>query len=49
MRGAVIPLNPLDIAETADAIAAALQAGERKRKSMARGAREVVQADASFK
>ena len=49
MRGAVIPLNPLDVAETADAIAAALQAGERKRKSMARGAREVVQANTSFK
>jgi len=49
MRGAVIPINPLDIAETADAIRRALETGERKRKSMANAAREVVQANTSFK
>ncbi len=49
MRGAVMPVNPLDIAETADAIRRALETGERKRKSMANAAREVVQANTSFK
>jgi trehalose 6-phosphate synthase len=49
MRGTVMPVNPLDIAETADAIHTALQTGERKRKSMGRAAREVVEANTSFK
>ncbi len=49
MRGTVVPLNPLDVMETADAIKTALQAGERKRKTMAKSAREVVQANTSFK
>jgi trehalose 6-phosphate synthase len=49
MRGTVMPVNPLDIAETADAIKGALESGERKRKAMARAAREVVQANTSFK
>jgi trehalose 6-phosphate synthase len=49
MKGAVIPLNPLDVVETAEAIAKALEMGERKRRKMAREAREVVQANTSFK
>ncbi len=49
MRGAVIPVNPLDIAETADAIRGALEISERRRRVMARSAREVVQANTSFK
>jgi trehalose 6-phosphate synthase len=49
MRGTVIPVNPLDIAETAETIKAALQTSERRRKAMARAAREVVQANTSFK
>ena len=49
MRGTVVPVNPLDIAETADAIRRALETGERKRKAMAKSAREVVQANTSFK
>lgn len=48
MRETVIPISPLDISETADAIYTALQMGERKRRSMARAAREVVQANSSF-
>ena len=49
MRGTVVPVNPLDIAETAEAIRRALETGERKRKAMAKTAREVVQANTSFK
>ena len=49
LRGAVIPVNPLDVAETADAIHRALTLGERKRRSMARAAREIVQSNTSFK
>jgi trehalose 6-phosphate synthase len=49
MRGTVVPVNPLDIAETAEAIRRALETGERKRKAMAKAAREVVQANTSFK
>ncbi len=49
LRGAVIPVNPLDVAETAEAILKALEMGERKRKAMARAAREAVQANTSFK
>ncbi len=49
MRGTVIPVNPLDITETAEAIRGALQASERKRKAMSRSARDVVRANTSFK
>lgn len=49
LRGCVIPVNPLDVAETAQAILKALELGERKRKAMARAAREAVQANTSFK
>jgi trehalose 6-phosphate synthase len=49
MRGTVIPVNPLDIAETADAIKKALEIGDRKGKAMARMARSVVQDNTSFK
>jgi len=49
MRGTVLPVNPLDVAETAEAIHKALEMGERKRKRMAKQAREAVQANTSFK
>jgi len=49
MRGAVLAVNPLDIAETAEVIRKALETGDRKRRGMARAAREVVKANTSFK
>ncbi len=49
LRNAVIPVNPLDVAETANAIHRALTLSERKRKAMAKAARETVQANTSFK
>ena len=49
MRGTVLALNPLDTSDTAKNIHKALEMGERKRKSMAKAAREVVQANTSFK
>jgi len=49
MRGTVLPVNPLDVVETAEAIHKALKMSERKRKRMARQAREAVQANTSFK
>jgi trehalose 6-phosphate synthase len=49
MRGTVLAINPLDISDTAENIHKALQMGERKRKSMSKAAREVVQANTSFK
>ncbi|MDY6796886.1 MAG: trehalose-6-phosphate synthase [Actinomycetota bacterium] len=49
MRGTVVPLNPLDILETAEAIRKALETGERKRRKMSREAREVVEDNTSFK
>lgn len=48
LRGAVIPMNPLDVSETAHCIWKALEMGERKRKAMARSAREVVKRNTSF-
>jgi trehalose 6-phosphate synthase len=49
MRGTVLAINPLDIADTAEAIRKALEAKERKRKTQAKSAREVVEANTSFK
>jgi len=49
MRGTVLPINPLDVVETAEVLRNALQMGERKRKGMARAAREIVEANTSFK
>jgi trehalose 6-phosphate synthase len=49
MRGTVLAINPLDIIDTADAIWKALEAKERKRKAMAKSARDVVEANTSFK
>jgi trehalose 6-phosphate synthase len=49
MRGTVLQISPLDVADTADAILKALQTGERKRKAMSKAAREVVEANTSFK
>lgn len=49
MRGTVLPVNPLDTAETAAAIHEALMMKERKRRNMSRSAREVTQANTSFK
>ncbi len=49
LREGVLPVNPLDVAETAQAIGKALELGERKRRAMARAAREAVQANTSFK
>lgn len=49
MKGTVIPVAPLDVSETAEAIHAALLMGERKKRKMARAAREVVQDNTSFK
>ncbi len=48
LRGAVIPVNPLDVAETARGIWKALEMSDRKRKAMARSAREVVKRNTSF-
>ncbi|MGQ9475765.1 MAG: alpha,alpha-trehalose-phosphate synthase (UDP-forming) [Actinomycetota bacterium] len=49
LRSGVLPVNPLDVAETAEVIRQALELGERKRKVMSREAREAVQANTSFK
>jgi trehalose 6-phosphate synthase len=49
MRGTVLAVNPLDIADTAETIWKALETGDRKRKNLARHAREVVEANTSFK
>ncbi|MBC7228889.1 MAG: trehalose-6-phosphate synthase [Actinobacteria bacterium] len=48
LRGAVIPVNPLDVAETALGIRRGLELGDRKRRAMARAAREVVKQNTSF-
>lgn len=49
LRSAVIAVNPLDVSETADAIHRALTMSEKKRKSMAKAARETVQKNTSFR
>jgi len=49
LRGAVLPVNPLDVVETAETILQALELGDRKRRALAKAAREVVQANTSFK
>ncbi|MBC7252663.1 MAG: trehalose-6-phosphate synthase [Actinobacteria bacterium] len=49
LKEGVLPVNPLDVAETAQAIRKALEMGEKKRRAMARAAREAVRVNTSFK
>lgn len=49
LKGAVISINPLDVMELAEAMRTALRMGEQRRKTLARRAREVVEANTSFR
>lgn len=49
LKGAALPVNPLDVMELAEAMRTALKMGERRRKALSRRAREVVESNTSFR
>ncbi len=48
LKGAAIPVNPLDVMELAEAMRTALRMGERRKKALSRKARQVVESNTSF-